>query len=58
MPESIPVEQVSEEISVLQEEIDHYLYEYKSLIKNLEMFVKVLNDKDFDKKFSIEILLE
>lgn len=58
LPESITVEQVSEEIRAFQGELDHYLYEYESLIKNLEMFVKVLNDKDFDKKFSIEILLE
>ena len=42
----------------IKEELNHYLYEYENLIKNLEMFVKVLNDKDFDKKFSIEILLE
>ena len=58
LTESITLEQVTEEIRVLQEELGHYLYEYESLIKNLEMFVKVLNDKDFDKKFSIEILLE
>lgn len=58
LPESITVEQVSEEIRAFQKELDHYLYEYESVIKNLEMFVKVLNDKDFDKKFSIEILLE
>ena len=58
LPESITAEQVSEEIRAFQEELDHYLYEYESLIKNLEMFVKVLNDKYFDKKFSIEILLE
>ena len=58
LPESITVEQVSEEIRAFQKELDHYLYEYESLIKNLEMFVKVLNDKDFDKKISIEILLE
>ena len=58
LPESITVEQVSEEIRAFQEELDHYLYEYESLIKNLEMFVKVLNDKYFDKKISIEILLE
>ena len=58
LTESITVEQVSEEIRAFQKELDHYLYEYESLIKNLEMFVKVLNDKDFDKKFSIEILLE
>ena len=57
LPESITVEQVSEEIRAFQKELDHYLYEYESLIKNLEMFVKVLNDKDFDKKISIEILL-
>lgn len=55
---TITVEQVSEEIRAFQEELDHYLYEYESLIKNLEMFLKVMNDKDFDKKFSIEILLE
>ena len=55
---TITVEQVTEEMRVFQEELDHYLYEYESLIKNLEMFVKVLNDKDFDKKFSIEILFE
>ena len=58
LPESITVEQVSEEIRAFQGELDHYLYEYERLIKNLEMFVKVLNDKDFDKKVSIEILLE
>ena len=58
LPESITVEQVSEEIRAFQEELDHYLYEYESLIKNLEVFVKVLNDKYFDKKFTIEILLE
>ena len=58
LTESITVEQVTEEIRVFQEELDHYLYEYEELVKNLEMFVKVLNDKDFDKKFSTEILLE
>ena len=58
LTESTSLEQVTEEIRALQEELDHYLYDYESLIKNLEMFVKVLNDKDFDKKFSIEILLE
>ncbi len=58
LTESITVEQVTEEIRVFQEELDHYLYEYEELVKNLEMFVKVLNDKNFDKKFSTEILLE
>ena len=58
LTESITLEQVIEEIRVFQEELHHYLYEYEELEKNLEIFVKVLNDKDFDKKFSIEILLE
>ena len=58
LPESITVEQVTEEIRVFQEELGHYLYEYEGLVKKLEMFVKVLNDKNFYKKFSIEILLE
>ena len=35
LPESITAEQVSEEIRAFQEELDHYLYEYESLIKNL-----------------------
>ena len=55
---SITLEQVTEEIGILQEELGHYLDEYEGLVKKLEMFVKALNDKDFDKKFSIEILLE
>ena len=58
LTESITLEQVIEEIRVFQEELHHYLYEYEELEKNLEIFVKVLNDKDFDKKFSTEILLE
>lgn len=55
---SITLERVTEEIGILQEELGHYLDEYEGLVKKLEMFVKALNDKDFDKKFSIEILLE
>ncbi|MGQ7324637.1 SAG1250 family conjugative relaxase [Streptococcus suis] len=58
LTESITLEQVTEEIGILQEELGHYLDEYEGLVKKLEMFVKVLDDKDFDKKFSIEILLE
>ncbi|HFR3686635.1 TPA: SAG1250 family conjugative relaxase, partial [Streptococcus suis] len=54
LTELITLEQVTEEIRVLQEELGHYLDEYEGLVKKLEMFVKVLNDKDFDKKFSIE----
>lgn len=58
LTESITLEQVTEEIGILQEELGHYLDEYEGLVKKLEMFVKALNDKDFDKKISIEILLE
>lgn len=58
LTESITLEQVTEEIGILQEELGHYLDEYEGLVKKLEMFVKALNDKDFDKKFNIEILLE
>lgn len=58
LTEYITLEQVTEEIGILQEELGHYLDEYEGLVKKLEMFVKVLNDKDFDKKISIEILLE
>ena len=35
LTESITLEQVIEEIRAFQEELDHYLYEYESLIKNL-----------------------
>jgi type IV secretory pathway VirD2 relaxase len=43
LTESITVEQVTEEIRVLQEELGHYLDEYEGLAKRLEIFVKVLN---------------
>lgn len=33
LPESITVEQVSEEIRAFKEELNHYLYEYENLIK-------------------------
>lgn len=45
LTESITVEQVTEEIRVLQEELGHYLDEYEGLAKKLEMFVKILNDR-------------
>ena len=35
LPESITADQVIEEIRAFQEELDHYLYEYENLIKNL-----------------------
>ncbi|HFR3207208.1 TPA: SAG1250 family conjugative relaxase, partial [Streptococcus suis] len=41
LTELITLEQVTEEIRVLQEELGHYLDEYEGLVKKLEMFVKV-----------------
>ena len=59
LPESITVEQVSEEIRAFQEELNHYLYEYERLIKRLETFVKMLNTgKGFNQKFDTEISLQ
>lgn len=46
LTESITVEEVTEEIRVLQEELGHYLDEYEGLARELETFVKVLNMKE------------
>ena len=43
LTESITLEQVTEEIRVLQEDLGHYLDEYEGLARMLEMFVKNLN---------------
>lgn len=43
LTESIIVEQVTEEIRVLQEELGYYLDEYEGLARKLETFVKLLN---------------
>lgn len=43
LTESITLEQVTEEIRVLQEDLGHYLDEYEGLARRLEMFVKNLN---------------
>ena len=43
LTESITVEQVTEEIRVLQEELGYYLDEYEGLARKLETFVKILN---------------
>ena len=43
LTESIIVEQVTEEIRVLQEELGYYLDEYERLARKLEIFVKILN---------------
>ena len=58
LTESITLEQVTEEIRVLQEELGHYLDEYEGLARKLETFVKVLNTLDnlryeFDKDILI-----
>lgn len=43
LTESITLEQVTEEIRVLQEDLGHYLDEYEGLARKLEIFVKILN---------------
>ncbi len=43
LTELITLEQVTEEIRVLQEELGHYLDEYEGLARKLEIFVKILN---------------
>lgn len=51
LTESITVEQVTEEIRALQEELGHYLDEYEGLPRKLETFVKILNShKQIDLK--------
>ena len=45
LTESITVEQVTEEIRVLQEEIGYYLDEYEGLARKLETFEALLNFK-------------
>lgn len=37
------LEQVTEEIRALQEELGHYLEEYEGIVGRLEMFVKVFS---------------
>lgn len=47
LTESITLEQVTEEIRVLQEDLGHYLDEYEGLARKLDTFVKLLNtDKE------------
>jgi puative relaxase protein len=43
LTESTSLENVTEEIRVLQEELGHYLDEYEELARRLETFVKILN---------------
>ena len=59
LTESITVEQVTEEIRVLQEELGHYLDEYEGLARKLETFVKILNtNKQTEHEFQGDISLE
>lgn len=56
LTESITVEQVTEEIRVLQEELGHYLDEYEGLARKLEVFVKMLNkEKNFNQNLQDDI---
>ena len=59
LTESITVEQVTEEIRVLQEDLGHYLDEYEGLARKLETFVKILNtNKQTEHEFHGDIALE
>ena len=59
LPESITVEQVTEEIRVFQEELGHYLYEYEDLARRLKTFVRMLNmDGEADQKLQTNITIE
>lgn len=43
LTESITLEQVTDEIKMLQEELGYYLDEYEGLARRLETFVKILD---------------
>ena len=59
LTESITLEQVTEEIRVLQEDLGHYLDEYEGLARKLETFVKILNtNKQKEHEFHGDIALE
>ena len=59
LTESITLEQVTEEIKVLQEELGYYLDEYEGLARKLETFVKILNtNKQAEHEFQGDISLE
>ncbi|NQH03475.1 relaxase/mobilization nuclease domain-containing protein [Streptococcus suis] len=59
LTESITLEQVTEEIRVLQEDLGHYLDEYEGLSRKLETFVKILNtNKQTEHEFHGDIALE
>ena len=57
--ELITVEQVTEEIRVLQEELGHYLDEYEGLARKLETLIERLNiDKKSHRKILDVVLME
>lgn len=59
LTESITLEQVTEEIRVLQEELAHYLDEYEDLARRLKTFVRMLNmDGEADQKLRTNITIE
>ncbi|MFS9217107.1 SAG1250 family conjugative relaxase [Streptococcus mitis] len=59
LTESITLEQVTEEIRVLQEELSHYLDEYEDLARRLKTFVRMLNmDGEADQKLQTNITIE
>lgn len=59
LTESITLEQVTEEIRILQEDLGHYLDEYEGLARKLETFVKILNtNKQTEHEFHGDIALE
>ncbi|HEL0002196.1 TPA: relaxase/mobilization nuclease domain-containing protein, partial [Streptococcus equi subsp. zooepidemicus] len=59
LTESITVDQVTEEIRVLKEELGHYLDEYERLVRGVETFVNVLNsNKEVNQKSQDNILMK
>ncbi|MEQ9811041.1 SAG1250 family conjugative relaxase [Streptococcus jiangjianxini] len=59
LTESITVKQVTDEIRLLQEELDHYLDEYEGLARRLERFVKIFNNnKNIYQKFQENVSIE
>lgn len=52
LTESITLEQVTEEIKVLQEELGYYLDQYEGLTRRLETLVKILSTKTYRPKIS------
>ena len=59
LTESTSLENVTEEIRVLQEELGHYLDEYEDLVRRLKTFVRILNmDGEANQKLQTDITIE